>query len=407
MPTILQDRTDRVMVRLGVRWPFFCQMMASQTLIIAPAEQVPMLATNGTSIYINEDFFLNKLNDDTQVSGIAHELIHVCLEHMWRRGPRDPMLFNVACDFKVNQYLEEEGFVIPGRRSLADLFNPAVEGWLRDPQFDTWSEEQIYNLLEQKADEASKKQGGKKKGQGGGGDGPGGCRPDFDDLRAPPGATKEEIQTALEKVRGSVIKAYNVFKAQGEGKGLAERLMGRIVKPREKWFDQLRRYMTALTYHEYDWTRMNRRELMKTGIIMPDMRSESLRMAVIGVDLSGSIGEATANYFGAHMNSILEDCKPELMAAMYFDDGVDSVVEYVPDDLPITFSARGGGGTDFRPVFEKIERCGYQPDVLIMLTDTFGTFPDVPPDYPVIWASIYKDAQVPFGELVYINEEDA
>ena len=384
------------MVRLGVRWPFFCQMLASQTLVIS--EDISTLATNGTSIFINEEFFLKTLDDDTQVSGLAHELVHVCLEHMWRRGMRDPMLFNIACDFKVNQYLEEEGFVIPEKRSLANLYNPAVKGWLRDQQFDNWSEEQIYNLLEKEHD---------KEGKGGsGGNMP---MPDFDDLKMPPGATKEEIQATLEKVRGNVIKAFNVFKAQnqGTGKGLAERLMGRVVKPREKWFDQLRRYMTALTYNEYDWTRMNRRELMKTGVIMPDMRSEALRTVVVGVDLSGSIGEATANYFGGHMNSILEDCKPELMAAMYFDDGVDSVVEYTYSDLPMTFSARGGGGTDFRPVFAKIEESGYQPDVLIMLTDTFGTFPDIPPDYPVIWASIYKDAKVPFGELVYINEEDA
>lgn len=401
MTTKLQVKTDRVMVRLGTRWPFFCQMLASQTLVIAPAEQVPTLATNGTSIFINEKFFLEVLDDDTQISGIAHELVHVCLEHMWRRGARDPMLFNIACDFKVNQYLEEEGFVIPEKRGFNDIFNPGKKGWLRDPKFDTWSEEQIYNFIEKEVDERQKKDGS-------GGKGEGSPRPDFDDLRQPPGATKEEVEAALEKVRGTVIKAFNVHKVmQGTGKGLAERLMGRVVKPREKWFEQLRRYMTALTYNEYDWARMNRRELMKTGIIMPDMRSEALRCAVIGVDLSGSIGEATANYFGGHMNSILEDCKPELMVGMYFDDGVDSVVEYTPSDLPIGFSARGGGGTDFRPVFDKIAQSGYQPDVLIMLTDTFGTFPDIPPEYPVIWASIYADAKVPFGEVVYINEEDA
>ena len=80
--------------------------------------------------------------------------------------------------------------------------------------------------------------------------------------------------------------------------------------------------------------------------------------------------------------------------------------KYTPEDLPIDFSARGGGGTDFRPLFAKIEELGYKPDVLIMLTDTFGTFPDTPPDYPVIWASIYENVEVPFGELVYINEED-
>ena len=81
--SIVQERIDRVMVRLGMRWPFFCQMLASQKLVLADDSVVPTLATNGSSIYINEKFFLEALNDDTQVSGIGsrHPRRNGCSRH--------------------------------------------------------------------------------------------------------------------------------------------------------------------------------------------------------------------------------------------------------------------------------------------------------------------------------------
>jgi predicted metal-dependent peptidase len=66
---------------------------------------------------------------------------------------------------------------------------------------------------------------------------------------------------------------------------------------------------------------------------------------------------------------------------------------------------RGGGGTDFRPVFDWIDKdCaqgGDRPDALIYFTDTQGWFPEHPPAYPVIWVSLLPDTTVPWGDLIY------
>ena len=52
-------------------------------------------------------------------------------------------------------------------------------------------------------------------------------------------------------------------------------------------------------------------------------------------------------------------------------------------------TAAGGGGTDFRPVFDWVaERCRRgeaRPDALIYCTDGWGTFPPRAPDYPLVW----------------------
>ena len=46
----------------------------------------------------------------------------------------------------------------------------------------------------------------------------------------------------------------------------------------------------------------------------------------------------------------------------------------------------GGGGTDFRPVFEYIdEHQEINPDLLIFFTDGYGAYPERAPAYPVLW----------------------
>ena len=66
--------------------------------------------------------------------------------------------------------------------------------------------------------------------------------------------------------------------------------------------------------------------------------------------------------------------------------------------LPKTFS--GGGGTDFRPVFEWINQ--QSPQLLVYFTDCNGRFPDITPHYSVIWL-VKGNASVPFGQRIQLN----
>ena len=64
--------------------------------------------------------------------------------------------------------------------------------------------------------------------------------------------------------------------------------------------------------------------------------------------------------------------------------------------------SKGGGGTDFRPPFEYVEREGITPACLIYLTDGYGPFPQNPPPYPVLWA-MTTDVVPPWGEYVKVE----
>jgi len=66
----------------------------------------------------------------------AHELLHAGLNHASRRRGRDPLLWNVACDFLVNAWLIDMGVGTP----------PAL-GLLHDAALAKQSAEEVYDLL--------------------------------------------------------------------------------------------------------------------------------------------------------------------------------------------------------------------------------------------------------------------
>ena len=104
------------------------------------------------------------------------------------------------------------------------------------------------------------------------------------------------------------------------------------------------------------------------------------------------------------LNDIKVRVKPERLVVIYCDAKVNHVDEFGPSD-EIELSMRGGGGTDFRPVFDYIEQNDLDPRCLVYFTDTFGDFPDEQPDYPVLWGILAKGGKVPWGESVLVEGE--
>ena len=54
-------------------------------------------------------------------------------------------------------------------------------------------------------------------------------------------------------------------------------------------------------------------------------------------------------------------------------------------------------------MFERIEELRLQPKALVYLTDLDGSFPPIPPGYPVLWLVWGTSVEVPpFGEIIHI-----
>ena len=72
---------------------------------------------------------------------------------------------------------------------------------------------------------------------------------------------------------------------------------------------------------------------------------------------------------------------------------------------PAEDGQQGGGGTDFRPIFNLLE--SHEPDVLIYLTDGYGDFPAQAPKVSTLWVvppGGLEDEGFPFGDVLRLEE---
>jgi predicted metal-dependent peptidase len=180
-----------------------------------------------------------------------------------------------------------------------------------------------------------------------------------------------------------------------------ERFTDGIIKPKLNPYETLRRFITDTARNGVTWSRPNRRFIGR-GLYLPARRSLELKPLAVVVDTSGSITPEDLAQFEAEINAVLEEFKTDILL-IYCDSAAACIEEIRAEDLPIKIKPVGGGGTDFRPAFQEIEKRNYTPSVLIYLTDLCGEFPEKAPEYPVLWAKIGSEKiKAPFGEVIQI-----
>ncbi len=401
--------------------PFFGQLVMSLEPVIDPT--CKSIWVDGRKIGFAETFF-DTLPILEGAGVLAHEIMHCALEHQLRRGDRDPKIWNDSCDYIINPMVKKSGLPLP----TGPLFDPAYEG--------KSAEEVCASLNTQKPQgEDGDDPGGDKKPSSEGGNGKGGSEPDQNPSpgdpggsqptaadgnggKAPPSPTGEvrdatgEDEQALspaesreqgEEWRISVQQAVNNAKGQGFFPAELDRIVTEILKPQVDWREELRRFFQSVSRSDSTWSTPNRRFIGR-GLYLPGMRTEAAGPLVVGIDTSGSISAKVLEQFAAELTTIIEDTQPERVYVVYCDAKVNGVAEFTVDDLPLELHPRGGGGTDFRPVFDWVESAGIQPDCLVYLTDMYGSFPTQTPSYPVIWGSTSHVDQAPFGDVIHIQE---
>ena len=97
------DRIITARVGLLLRHPFFGNM-ATRLRIVSADDKIPTAAVDGRNLYFNTQFF-NAMDNKEIEFVIAHEILHMVFDHLTRREDRNPYLYNVACDYIVNNML--------------------------------------------------------------------------------------------------------------------------------------------------------------------------------------------------------------------------------------------------------------------------------------------------------------
>lgn len=388
-------------VRLALRHPFWTEVFYSMTIREATPEEVAAgietQATDGRNLWINAKFW-EGIPLEQKVAELVHELYHKILLHVTRRGSRDPYIWNVACDYVINAAMKNNGFNFP---------TTGEKAWLLDMKYDGWLAEAVYTDLMKNA-KAQQQPGQGQPGSGQPGKGSPGMpqlAPGREDLKDAQGCEHPETRERTEQdIKAMVDRAIAMAKAMGNMPLGIEMNVAKATKvAREPWYNHLHRYMQSLAISEYNWAKQNRRALLTHKCFTPLHYSEALGDVAVFIDTSGSCYEASQQQnFAGHLNAILSEAKPRRVHMYYFDTEVYKGQEIEAGELDIELKPKGGGGTSFVPIFERLEDDGIEPDVCIILTDLMGRFPADEPTYPVVWASIYDQIEAPFGDTIHV-----
>lgn len=371
---------------LVIDHPFFGSIMLRQRL--TESRRHKTVATNYKHIFYNPDF-IKRIGMRQIQAELVHEGMHNAFAHNVRRGNRDPRLWNIACDYAINLIIVDAGFQID-------------ETWLVDEKYRGMNAEQIYDLLQQED-----QQGG---GSGDGGsddqDGHshGGHGEPCGHLEDMPGegggeATEGEKNQTIRQAAVMLAQAAMVAEKHGDLPASLKMLIDDFVNPKVAWENHLRRFVSQCARNDYSWMRPNR-NMLYHGFYTPGLFTQEIDTAVVGIDSSGSCIHALPQ-FQAELAAILSGLTIRRLIVLVCDAGVHQMFELDKSDLPLKLKLQGGGGTSFKPVFEWIEKEGIQPSFLVYLTDMYGSFPNEPPPYPVLWASVGGE-DAPFGEVVKV-----
>ena len=388
----IEEKTRKKFVRARItllnHQPFFGQIALNTPTIFT--DSIETMGVDGVSLFVNPKFVEEK--SQAELCGvIAHECLHVALLHPTRRGQRDPKKWNVATDHAVNLEL------LKAIGSADDYLMELPSDCLADPQYDGMSADAIYNRLpDDKGDEPGDQPGNEP------GDSPGdtgGCGEVFD---APSDVSVEELEA---EIKQKVVQAAHSARAQGKLPGNMESMIDDLLKPVVDWKSKLREHFERVFPSDYSWMRPNRRYVHQ-GLYLPGVEKDGTGHIVVGVDTSSSVSDDEIKQFIGEINSICEDAVPEKVTVIYCHTDVWAVDEFEADE-DFTVRARRGGGTEFVPVFEEVEKRGIQPKALIYLTDLGCNGYPTTPSYPVIWGATDRYSTPPFGEVIDVNIEEA
>ncbi|OJV40423.1 MAG: hypothetical protein BGO25_03270 [Acidobacteriales bacterium 59-55] len=352
------------------------------------ASSIETMATDGVSLFYNPQFVM-ELTAAELVGVLAHEVLHPALQHHLRRRTRCPNRWNRACDYAINLLVLDAGLSLP-------------KGGLVDEQYRGMSAEEIYNLLEGSESEGPNgsplpmNNSTEKDGELQAPRTPGG----FGQVLDAPTPEENEGKGAEEQSAEwnvAVSRAQTISKLAGKLPAGVARSLESAAEACVDWRALLRRAWSDSTPSDYSWMRPNRRHIWQ-GLYLPGIHREGVGEVVIFVDCSGSINGRQLSLFEAEIRSILDGERPERVYVVYFDAHVHKVDCFVPGQ-PLRLLPLGGGGTDFCPCFLWVEQQGIHPQLLVFLTDLYGTLPDVEPKFPVIWASTGARS-APFGQIV-------
>lgn len=374
----MPDKMDRAIAKLVLNQPFYAALALRLKREKDPQSKAAVWVDGVTMGYHPDK--CEALNDD-ELTGLVCRLVEGLAHlHHTRRETRMAAVWNKASAHVCCSLVKECGFTLPRED------RPYATG-----AYDGKSVEGAYALLMRLPPGKGGGKGGSSQGNGAGTGEVRDCPMD--------GAASGQHETEWKQ---ATFQAARVAQAQGNCPDHVKLVLEDITNPQVPWADELREFVSRLAHERYQWTRPNRRYVWR-GIYLPSRRSKEVGDLVLAIDTSGSVAGIIGKFAG-EISGLLQDNPSARVQILYCDARCHEGPQVTVEDCPLKLEPIGGGGTDFRPVFDWVDRnCQQPPKALIYLTDLCGRFPDAAPGYPVLWACI-NQRQAPFGRTVHVPE---
>ena len=396
-----KDVLDRIIIaRVGLllRHPFFGNM-ATRLKIQAADEWCPTAAVDGRNLYFNTQFF-NAMNNKEIEFVIAHEILHCVFDHLGRRDERNPMLYNIAADYIVNNLLVRDR--IGEKPSIVDCF--------QDFKYEGWTSEEVYDELFKEAEKNGQEfleQLGEMLDEHLDLEGDG-TEEDNKDGKGRPKYSKAEMDQIKDEIKEAMIQASQTAGAGNTPAGV-QRIIKQLTEPKINWRELLRQQIQSTIKSDYTFARPSRKG-WHTGAILPGMNFQDTIDICITLDMSGSIGDAQAKDFLGEIQGIMDEYKDYKIKLWCFDTAVYNEQDFSADDgdALTDYEILGGGGTDFMVNWQYMKDNDIQPKKFIMFTDGYAWDSWGDPDWCetifIIHSNHNKNLEAPFGITAHYEE---
>lgn len=346
----IEEKLLKARISLMIRHPFFGNLATRLPTVVA--EWCETAATDGRNFYYNPSF-IHGLKVKELEFLFAHEVLHNAFEHMYRKDNRDPLLFNIAADYAINQILVDE------------KIGTFIKDGLFDEQYKGKSAEEIYDILFENADKIDMQ-----------------ALMDcvLDDHMDGAGGEEEENRPKMSsadraKIRAelkeALLQAAQTCGAGSMPAGIA-RLVESLTAPKMNWRDILRNNIQSSIKTDYTFITPSKKS-MGTPFRLPSMvRDETIDICV-GIDCSGSIDDATLKEMLSEVQGIMSQYTDYKIHVWSYDCEVNNPVVYRADEGGDvgSYEPKGGGGTNFTASYQFMQDNDIQPMTYINFTDGF------------------------------------
>ncbi len=359
---ILEERLDKLRARLMLEHPFFGAL--STTLNFKQSDDIANFEIKNQNFIYNDEY-ISDLNDDELLFCLANGALHQASHHKSRKMNRSSWLWHLATDYTINSILAKSGFSLPKDINYEEIFD------------DMYAEE-VYEELRSRfkhKDEEEKREDSNKNKES-----------EYLDRLD---------KTQLDELIEAIIQKY-------QKQDMLPRELDRITTiqklPKISWRDILYRYINFHLMSDYRLNPPNKKFLY-LNYALASVYGQKLEIAV-AIDTSASIDDELLGEFLGEFQAIMSAFDDYEITLIECDDKIQNISTIrAPQD--ISSQLKGGGGTDFRAVFEYLEKINKEIKFLIYFTDGKGIFPTAPPRFDTLWVTP-SDIKFPFGEVLKI-----